>query len=132
MQPRVGKILLTAGNAFAFATLVYTAFSVFYLSPFATVLLLLIAYDQLEDILNIKPHSNLLWVDILYEIVCCVVGFILAYFGYTYYRYFYSFLYVAVFLSGIMIIISSMFDLLSDIRMMQQNVVVNKKYWLRA
>jgi len=132
------RIIRYVGNAFALTTTVYLAFILYPLNIFYTILFLLVAYDQLEDLLGISLGPGVLALaDVFYEFMCCGVGAATAVFGYIYYNYFYAPFHLALILTGAIIVITSLYDIRQDFRALLARsesgkcAIRARKYWVR-
>ena len=128
------RILKYIGNAFAFTTLVYLAFTFYPVNVPLVILFVLVAYDQLEDLLGVKVSGLLVYADIFYELICFGIGAMIAMFGYTYYNYFYAPFHLAIMLSGITIMLTSLWDIREDIvgrSVKPKSKSLEKCFWVR-
>jgi len=120
--------LRAAGNAFAFTVLTFAAVSLYPVNPFYTFLLLVVAYDQLEDILGLQPAGVLRYLDVPYELTCLGIGVIMTMFGITYYNYFYAPFHLMLVAAGFMVVASSIYDILQDMGVVAAQTMC---FWVR-
>jgi len=111
---RVARIII---NSFAFILLVILAYVMWQSNPTFSILLALAAIDQFEDVYYYVYRKRLFpsWfmpIDVVFEVVLFVVGLGMLLFSITYYIYFETWFFRALLPLSIMVMYSSVEDIL--------------------